>query len=74
MLGAPGVVLLEDPLGVHDEGVCEIFCMNLFIYVYKMPNPPQNNFSDNKLRYLKIHPKWTIHINYSLKCVLIIQP
>ena len=28
LVEGPGVVLHEHPLGVHDEGVDEIFCMN----------------------------------------------
>ena len=50
------------------------FCMFSFIYVCKMPNQVEKYFFDYKLRYLEIHPKWTIHVGYSWKCVIVICP
>jgi len=39
-----GDVLIEVPLGFHDEGLGAIFYMNLLKYAYIMPNPPEYSF------------------------------
>ena len=47
----------------------EIF-NNFIFYVCKVLNPLSKHGVDHKLSYLDIHPKWTIHIGYSWKCVI----